>query len=190
MNLKQKILSFLIENKTESFSINEISKKVNIDYKLAYINVQKLIEDKIISVKDFGNAKRCSFEDNLNNDVFIAENERKNQILDKKEFRAIHDKLKRINKQFILLLFGSYAKETATKKSDIDLLLISNQNDTKIIEEKLEVLPIKIHLTAISYESFISMLKSKEQTVVSEALKNNIILFGIEDYYRMIENAK
>ncbi len=34
------------------------------------------------------------------------------------------------------------------------------------------------------------MLKTKEQTVVSEALKNNIILFGIEDYYKLIQNAK
>jgi hypothetical protein len=34
------------------------------------------------------------------------------------------------------------------------------------------------------------MLKSKESTVVSEAVKRNVILFGTEDYYRLIENAK
>ncbi len=34
------------------------------------------------------------------------------------------------------------------------------------------------------------MLKTKEQTVVSEAIKKNIILFGIEDYYRLMENVK
>jgi len=60
----------------------------------------------------------------------------------------------------------------------------------KMMQEKLEVLPLKIHLTAITYESFIEMLKTKEQNVVSEALKKNIILFGIEDYYRLIQNAK
>jgi hypothetical protein len=33
------------------------------------------------------------------------------------------------------------------------------------------------------------MLKSKEFTVVSEAVKHNILLFGIEDYYRLMNNA-
>jgi hypothetical protein len=34
------------------------------------------------------------------------------------------------------------------------------------------------------------MLKTKEFSVVSEAIKNNIILVGIEDYYRLMENVK
>lgn len=33
------------------------------------------------------------------------------------------------------------------------------------------------------------MAKSRELTVVSEAMKKNIILIGIEDYYRVLENA-
>ncbi len=98
--------------------------------------------------------------------------------------------MKGVNKQFILLLFGSNVKGNATKNSDIDLLLISNSEDAKAIEEKLEILPLKIHLTPITYESFIGMLKTKERTVVSEALKKNIILFGIEDYYRIIKNVE
>jgi hypothetical protein len=31
---------------------------------------------------------------------------------------------------------------------------------------------------------------TKQQTVVSEAIKKNIILFGIEDYYRILNNAR
>ena len=34
------------------------------------------------------------------------------------------------------------------------------------------------------------MIQSKEFTVGSEAMKNNIILIGIEDYYRLLKNAK
>ena len=47
----------------------------------------------------------------------------------------------------------------------------------------------KIHLTAVTYKDFIYMAKSKEFTVVSEAIKNNIILVGIEEYYRLLKNA-
>ena len=190
INIKQKILKFLIENKERTFNIYEISKSLKIDYKLIYINVKKLEKEKSIEIEDLKSQKRCSFKNNFNEEIFIAENERRSDYLKKKEFLAIYDKIKAVNKQFILLLFGSYVKQTATKNSDIDLILISNQEDAKAIEIKLEVLPLKIHLTPITYEFFIDMVKSKEQTVVNEALKKNIILFGAEDYYRLIQNAK
>ena len=190
MSIKQKILRFLIENKEKAFSMYELSKILKMDYKLLYINIKKLEKEESIEVENLKSQKRCSFNDRFNDDVFTVENERRNDLLKKKEFKAIYDKLKGISKQFILLLFGSHVKRTVTKNSDIDLLLISNSEDAKLIEEKLEILPLKIHLTPMTYESFINMLKTKEQTVVSEALKKNIILSGIEDYYRLIKNAK
>jgi hypothetical protein len=49
---------------------------------------------------------------------------------------------------------------------------------------------LAIHLTHIKYADFQAMLRSKEFTVVSEAIKKNIILVGIEDYYRMVNNAQ
>ena len=190
MSIKHKILKFLIENKERAFSIYELARVMKIDYKLLYINIKKLEESKSIEVEDLKSQKRCSFKACFNEDVFIVENQRRNDLLKKKEFKAIYDKLKVINKQFILLVFGSYAKGTAAKNSDIDFLLISDKENAKNIEEKLEVLPLKIHMTTINYESFIEMLKSKEPSVVSEALKKNILLFGIEDYYRLIQNAE
>jgi len=37
---------------------------------------------------------------------------------------------------------------------------------------------------------FSAMAKSKEFTVISEILKNNIILIGIEEYYRLLKNVR
>ncbi|MFH1511042.1 MAG: hypothetical protein ABIF10_05090 [Candidatus Woesearchaeota archaeon] len=190
MSIKQKILVFLIENREKSFSMYGLSKKLAIDYKLIYINIRKLQDEGTINVEDLGSQKRCSFRNSFNKDVYAAEDERRNALFTQKNFRAIHDKLKVINRQFILLLFGSHIKAAATKASDIDLLLVSRLEDSKLIEEKLGILPLKIHLTAILYESFIQSLKTKELTVVSEAQKKCVVLFGIEDYYRLLENAK
>ena len=190
MNVKQKILRFLIENKEKSFSMYGLSKTLKIDYKLLYINTKKLEKERSIEVENLKSQKRCSFKDRFNEDVFIVETERRNDTLKRKEFRAIYSLLKEINKQFIILLFGSHVKGTATKHSDIDLLLISHEDDAKKIEEKLAILPFEVHLTPVTYESFIRMARSKEFSVVSEALKKNILLFGIEDYYRLIQNAE
>ena len=57
------------------------------------------------------------------------------------------------------------------------------------IERIISTIPLNIHITTISAKEFVSMAKSREFSVVSEALKNNIILNGIEEYYRLVENA-
>ena len=62
--------------------------------------------------------------------------------------------------------------------------------DKKEVEKAISLLPDKIHLTQINYESFIRMARSKELSVVSEVLKKNIILLGIEEYYRLLKNAR
>ena len=190
MSIKQKILKFLIENKERSYSINEISKKLSVDYKLVYTNIRKLSKDDSIKIEDFKNSKRCSFFNNLTSEAYLTETQRKLDFLKNKDFQVIYRKLNKINSQFILLLFGSHAKNTAAKHSDIDLLLISNKDDSIIIQNELNLLPLKIHLTSITYEEFIKMLKTKEFTVVSEAIKSNIIFLGLEDYYRLLKNAR
>jgi len=190
ISIKQKILRFLIENRESSFSINEISKALRIDYKLVYMNTKKLQEEKTIKVEDLGNTKKCSFANAFNEDVFIVETERRKELLKNKDFLIIYSRLSKINRQFILILFGSYVKRTSTKHSDIDFLLISNKENAKIIENELELISLKIHLTSITYEDFVEMLKSREQTVVTEVLKKNIILFGLESYYKILKNLE
>lgn len=184
------ILKLLISNKEETFSIRKISKIRKINYKTAYTSLRFLEKEKIVTLKKIGNTISCAFDNKFNDIVFKAEYLRREEILKNKNFLAVYNGLKEINGQFILLLFGSHVKGTANKHSDIDLLLISNEEIANIVHSKTKLLPLDFHLTTIGYEEFASMLKSKEFTVVSEAIKKNIILYGIEDYYRIIENVK
>ncbi len=189
MNIKQRILKHLIGNKEKTFSILEIARALKTDYKLVYTNVHKLMKEGTVTVEDLGNTKRCSFSALFNEDVFIVERERKKELLKNKDFLVMYDRIYKIHKQFILLMFGSQIKGTAMKHSDIDLLLIANEEEAKEVENAINLLPYKLHLTHVLYEDFIRMLKSKEFTVVSEAIKKNVILVGIEDFYRFIEDA-
>jgi predicted nucleotidyltransferase len=91
---------------------------------------------------------------------------------------------------FIAIIFGSYAKGTKSKTSDIDLMIISESDKEKIFERIVNLLPLDIHLVAFNYDQFLSMAKNRDFSVVSEALHRNIILIGIEDYYRMLEDVK
>lgn len=187
-NEKLSILKLLIENQEESFSIRQIAFQRKINYKSAYGAVQKIQKEGIIEVVKHGNTCLCSFNRNFNASVFTVEYHRLQELLRDKNLKVMYGRFKAINQQYILLLFGSYAKRAQTKHSDIDLLLITDHPEK--VKAQTNLLPLPIHLTSIIYDDFRTMLKSKEFTVVSEALKRNIILFGIEDYYRMINNAR
>ena len=189
VNEQFNILKLLVENQETEFSIRQISKIRKINYKSAYNVIQKLTEQGVINVKKLGNNNSCSFNHNFNELVFNVEYARKNKLIKKnKDFAIICEDLSNINNQFIAIISGSYAKGKATKNSDIDLLIITD--NIKPIQQKLSLLPLNIHVTDINYSDFMQMLKSKENTVVSEVIKKNIILNGIEDYYRLIKNAK
>jgi hypothetical protein len=187
MDSKTAILKLLLGRKEEKFTIRQIAKTLKINYRTAYENVILLEKDGLISVTKAGNSKLCEFSGKFNQDVFKAEYSRRQELLRNKDFLVFHDSLTELRFPFIALLFGYHVKGNAGKHSDIDILTIGG--DEREIKAAVRLLPDKIHLTSISYESFIKMAKSREFTVVSEALKNNIILIGIEEYYRLMKNA-
>lgn len=186
-NEKLNILKLLIENQEKTFSIRQIALQRKINYKSAYLNLKTLAKEGIVSLKKLGNTTICSFNQTFNTSVFEVEYARREDLLKNKNFLVFYNHLAKINEQFILLLFGSYAHGKQTKSSDIDLLLITNT--PQAIETQIHLLPLPIHLTHVTYEDFTSMLNSKKFTVISEATKHNIIFFGIEDYYRLIHHA-
>lgn len=181
------ILKLLLYNKEEKFTIKKISELLKINYRIVYENVMKLEKDGLLKITKIGNSKICEFSYKFDSRVFEAEYLRRKEFLENKDFLVLHNRLEEIKFPFIALLFGSHAKKTANKHSDIDILTIGGNE--KEIQKTISLLPDKIHLTTLNYENFINMARSKEFTVVSEILKNNIIIIGIEEYYRLLSNV-
>jgi len=189
---KTEILKFLLSNKTKEFTIREISKQVSIDYKSVYLNVNDLIDNEAINSKRAGQSVLCSInQKGSDQDVFNAEFSRKTDLLKNKDFYVLYNRIKEIKSPFfIMLVFGSYASKSSRKSSDIDIMIISDDGSlVRRINEILSTLPLKIHLVNFSSKEFLSMLKTTEFNVGKETFNNNILLFGIEDYYRLIQNA-
>jgi len=182
------IQKYLIQNNSEEYTIREISKIRNINYKSAYEAIKKLEEEGSVIVRKVGNTKLCQSAKVATETTIIAEMQRRNFFISKPTFKIIYEDLAKINESFIALLFGSYVKGTQTKNSDIDLLIISNNAEK--IAQKINWIPKNIHTIPINFEEFLVMLRSKEFNVVNEAVKNNIIFLGIEEYYRFLKNAR
>ena len=184
-----KILKLLLNNKEARFTIKKIAETLKINYRTAHENVLKLESESLVKTTLMGNSRMCEFTYRFNPKVFEAEAERRGDLFKNKDFMILHNRLAELKFPFIALLFGSHAKGTATKHSDIDLLLISDEVYFKKVQETIAIFPQDIHLTPMTYKSFLRMARSKEFSVVSEVLKKNFILIGIEEYYRLLKNV-
>lgn len=180
-----RIINTLIENQTEDLNISKISKYSKTDYKNTYLTIEKLEKQGIVKLETFGKSKKVIFIKKTHPLIFETEIKRRENLFKQKDLFLLYKELSCLSFPFIALIFGSVVKGEK-KPSDIDLLTISNADKQKKISEIVEMFPMNIHLIRITFEEFQIMLKSKEFRVVSEAIKKNIVLIGIEIYYRLL----
>ena len=106
---------------------------------------------------------------------------------------SIHELVKKININFfVLLITGSYAKGKQTSKSDVDMVLLV-PNDAKKISARLrhfcEMNIPQIHLYVFTDDEFKQMLLDEKYNYGKEIVKNNLIFYGAEAYYKILFEA-
>jgi predicted transcriptional regulator len=176
------ILVFLLNNKQHEYTIRQLSKNVDINYRIAHEQVKRLEKKGLIQTKRAGNALLCSLTNAFDEEIFQAEFTRSQHI--SKQLKQVQKRFQQAKQDYTLLLFGSHANNTQTAQSDIDLLAITNNSQE--LEDIRKDIPLDIHLTILTYNEFLQTRHAKTPNVVEQAISNNIILIGIENYYRLI----
>jgi len=93
---------------------------------------------------------------------------------------------------FTFIITGSYANNKQTSKSDIDVVILCKDEPKKIyaqLNHLCESNIPQIHLYVFKESEFMQMLLDKKPNYGKETVKNNLILYGAEAYYRMIFEA-
>ncbi len=194
MRLQLKIIGLLTNNLEKRFTINQIAKNLNESYSFVNRTITKMISENLILKEKAGHSLLCKL--NLKNDktkVLISLNEvkKKKEFLNKnKELKLITNEIlnKIKNKTTSIAVFGSYAKGTITKESDIDLFILA--------EKKINMIDLVKEIYA-KYNKEISPItmtqkelkKQKNKSIIREIIKYHVILAGFENFINlMLEN--
>ncbi|PIO04080.1 hypothetical protein COT48_02240 [Candidatus Woesearchaeota archaeon CG08_land_8_20_14_0_20_47_9] len=189
MKTELKILRHLIEHK-KHLTVRQLSKNIGSDYKISHTAIQRLIKKELLTAETVGKAKVVRLTNKFTKDVFDVEFERRMEILNNKNLdvaiKTIKENVACVN--FIILLFGSYAKHKQRKHSDIDIMfIIPDKSLEKKIKEAISLIPLKLHPLILTEEEFVNMKNTTQPNVVHEVMENNVILSGIEQYYELIK---
>lgn len=187
MDNKLKIINYLGKNAEKSFTMHELSELLKIPYASFYRTV-KAMSDLIVQ-KKAGKATLISL--NLANTVIRSylsiSSEEEKKSFKNPIIKKIANELETKN---IVLLFGSYAKNAQTEKSDIDFMIINKDGNKDISFSIYELLhKKKINPIFITESEFSQMLKEKEENVGKQALANHIILNNPEQFWNIVKNA-
>jgi predicted nucleotidyltransferase len=93
---------------------------------------------------------------------------------------------------FTIIIFGSYVRGAASKKSDLDVLFVIPE---RIMEKEVSaavgsiehISPIGIHETILTSREFADLLRQKTANVAWEAVDNRIVPYGAEALFKILE---
>ncbi len=192
---QKKILKFLLANPEEYLTIRGIAKKLKKSYTLVYNNIAKLEKQEILTKQNVPPSKIVSLNEFAPTEILVdIELERKKEFLDNhKWIKVMLDDILDSSKNifFILLIFGSYARDNQTAKSDLDMLFIlKDKNDMKDIEADVYT-RVKKGLNFVDIDDFNEMIKDPNKlNIGNEARKYHIILYGAEQYHQLLKKWK
>jgi len=184
---KERVINYLIENKNPR-SIRTVSGAILLDYKNTH-NIVNELHPEIILKEKIGNTNLIKLNLVPNQQIYSVENKRTEQFLSEHPaLKVIKKYAEELNYPFlIMIVFGSYVKNTNTKTSDIDIcIILDNKEKSKELQEKLNLLSLKLEIQEFTTKEFISMIEKNKNNLGHEIVKNNIILYGIEGYYNLI----
>ncbi len=159
----------------------EAAKKLKLNQKTVSNILKKLEKENIVKFS-FEGRNKYYFLNEFNS--YIKEIIKAIEISRKVKFLSEHSKIEGLFERLeqrtkgILVIFGSYAKNSATEKSDLDIFILGSILDVKELEELYKV---KINVVQLKRAKF-----DKNDHLIKEVIKNHIILKGVEEFVELV----
>lgn len=192
------ILVYLSSKLRQSSTIRQIAGEIGQDYRITHDMTMRLVRQKFITAEKRRHITFCRL--NLQgNHVLLAyiEGIRASRFLAKNRDveTVIGGILQKVTSPFFtMIVFGSHVKGSASKRSDLDILLIIPNKEmegdvSSAIGSVTRISPMGIHDVILTTEEFTQLLREKKPNVAWEALDNRIVPYGAEPLFKMLEEV-
>ncbi len=192
---KEKILECFYRNRKKELYFSEILRETNLTQNTTLkhlANLQKM--NLIISTKKIGNTfYKISSKNPVIYAIFSYFDYKRLNELPPERKRAINEFLGKIQiKPLVAIIFGSTAKGTFGKESDIDILLIYNKKESENSKLKKDIeatTGIKIQTFIIDFDYFKEQIIKEEDSVITHAIKTGFPITGNDKFYQEVLNG-
>ncbi|MFW6450434.1 MAG: nucleotidyltransferase domain-containing protein [Nanoarchaeota archaeon] len=179
-----KVLEKLFDDLSRSHTINQLSLALGQKYMQTHRTIKELYEKNVITLKKVGNNLLVGPDFSIYHPEYICVEIQRTLKADK-SIIPIYKELCELDKDFVCILFGSYANNTHTKNSDIDLLFI--QDEPGFEREIRSMLSLyNVDVQVINEKSLFEMWGKNELNVGNEILKKHMVLFGYEQFLTLL----
>ncbi|HLC57617.1 MAG TPA: nucleotidyltransferase domain-containing protein [Candidatus Nanoarchaeia archaeon] len=187
---EREALLVLFKDFTAYYNANSLSKVLGISHVGCQKILKRLLKGNLVNAENIG--KSIVYKPRLEDEyvcrllAFLLADEANNSFKRwQEEFKSL------FKKDRIIMLFGSVLKNAQTAK-DIDIMIILSKEDSrevrKIIKEKQEILPKKIHLIELTEQDLKSNI-NKKQEVILGIIRNAVILYGQDKYVEVMQHV-
>ena len=181
-NNELEIISLFLGDYKRQFYLREISRLTKIPLKTTQSKIIALEKKGILKGNIRGRHKYFRLNlDSIKTKLYLLQAEIDRTIYFIEKYKLFKTILKEIKTDNPIIVFGSFAKSTASKESDIDILIISNRKE----DLPTHLIPYKIHRIDLSKNSFIKALRSNE-SLIKEIEENHVILNNHSTYVNIM----
>jgi len=156
--------------------------KVSLSQKGIALVLDGLEKEGVVTSRKSGNMKffRLNLKyAHIKDTIMIAEIAKKTQFLDKQ--LVIANLFKNDNR--IVGIFGSYAKGTQKRDSDIDIFIIGEKAGEDY-SKKAKIYDLDISIKYFTLKEFKGLLQQKNP-LIAEILENHILIFNVEQFIEL-----
>jgi predicted nucleotidyltransferase len=171
-----KLLNIFLKHPDQGFYTKEISRKTGIGSGTVNSFLRNIHKDNILIKEIIGNVHLYR----LNNELELVKHLKiVNTLLEFEQHKLIDQFLKTDETIISLILYGSHANGENDTKSDIDLLIISNNKKpfTQVIQKLEQKLQKTISIQVMNISDW-QKLKEKDKIFYESVLENHILLHG------------
>lgn len=190
------VLAHMVRDVREEYSIKQLADRLKKPYVKVHSSIRRLTQKNIIQKRIMGKSHYCriDYKNNLDIVCFIEAQRTRRFLAEKKAVRILIENIRENLDlpDYTLLIFGSFAKNTQTRDSDIDMAIIAPEagKAERVMSSIARTSQLAVHSVEFTYDDFIEMLKEKVLSVGKEIARNHIIIHGCEQFYECMGSAE